>query len=234
MQPYFFPYLGYFALMARTDSWVVFDITQYTPKAWMNRNRVLHPTKGWMYITVPLSGSTRNMAIHEARILDVANTHRTVLGKLSHYRNHAPHFAQVRDVVAETFESATDDSLVHLNLIGLRTVCTYLGIPFRYQIGSEMDMSLPPVTDPGGWAPAISRVVGADEYLNPIGGRELFDGDEFAKQGVALEFLDLPSFVYPTPGFEFQPHLSILDVLMWNQADAVLDAIGTARITKVS
>ena len=43
MQPYFFPYLGHFALIAHTDAWVVFDITQYTPKTWMNRNRVLHP-----------------------------------------------------------------------------------------------------------------------------------------------------------------------------------------------
>lgn len=46
MQPYFFPYPGHFALIAHVDQWLVFDITQYTPKTWMNRNRILHPRGG--------------------------------------------------------------------------------------------------------------------------------------------------------------------------------------------
>ncbi len=68
MQPYFFPYLGHFALIAHTDAWVVFDISQYTPKTWMNRNRVLHPTDGWTYVTAPLSNSSIHIKIRfEAR-----------------------------------------------------------------------------------------------------------------------------------------------------------------------
>ena len=45
MQPYFFPYLGHFALIANVDAWIVFDVTQYTPRTWINRNRVLHPSR---------------------------------------------------------------------------------------------------------------------------------------------------------------------------------------------
>jgi len=50
MQPYFFPYLGHFSLISSVDKWIVFDVTQYTPKTWMNRNRILHPKTGWQYV----------------------------------------------------------------------------------------------------------------------------------------------------------------------------------------
>ena len=234
MQPYFFPYLGYFALISKTDAWVVFDVSQYTPKSWMNRNRVLHPRAGWMYVTVPLRGSSRNMAIHEARVADRAGTHRSVLGKLSHYRKRAPHYSQVCNLVDQTFEGLIDDSLVHLNMNGLRAVCAYMGIPFSYQIASEMDISISPVTHPGGWAPAISHSLEADEYINPIGGRDLFDAAEFAANGVALSYLDMPTLVYPTANFAFVPDLSILDVLMWNEPESVVNALEAARVVKVT
>lgn len=232
MQPYFFPRLAYFALVAKTDSWVVFDITQYTPKSWMNRNRVLHPNHGWMYVTVPLRSSTRNMKIHEARILDVADAHRSVIGKLSHYRKKAPHFESVQNLVNQTFGSLADNSLVHLNVRGLQAVCSYLRIPISCRIASEMNLALPPVPGAGGWAPAISQALGAEEYVNPIGGRQLFDPCEFAAAGTALSFLDMPPFVYGTPGYEFEPELSILDVLMWNDPDAVVEAIEVSTLVR--
>ena len=46
MHPFFFPYLGHFALIAAVDQWIVFDVTQYTPKTWMNRNPILQPDTG--------------------------------------------------------------------------------------------------------------------------------------------------------------------------------------------
>lgn len=40
MQPYFFPYCGYFQLMAAVDAFVVYDNIKYTKKGWINRNRI--------------------------------------------------------------------------------------------------------------------------------------------------------------------------------------------------
>lgn len=230
MQPYFFPHPAYFALIAKTDEWVAFDLTQYTPKSWMNRNRVLHPSHGWMYITVPLRSSSRNMKINEATILDVADARRSVNGKLSHYRKKAPYFEPVRDLVDDTFGSVTDNSLVHLNVTGLRAVCSYLRVPVSCQIASEMGLTMPTVTHAGGWAPAMCQALGANEYINPIGGRHLFDPDEFASIGTVLSFLEMPPFLYATPGYEFQSGLSILDALMWNEPDVVVKAIEAAEV----
>lgn len=230
MQPYFFPYLGYFALIDRCDRWVVFDVTQYTPKSWMNRNRVLHPVAGWAWVSVPLSNSSQSITIAQARILDREATLRTTLGKLSHYRHRAPHWQAVEAIVEIAFGQVAGDSLTALNVSGMRAVCEYLGISFDPQICSELGVDLSGVSHPGGWAPAIAAALGAERYLNPIGGSALFRAQEFAERGVELEFLEAPDFRYPTGPYAFEPGLSILDALMWNEPAVVRSAIAKATV----
>jgi hypothetical protein len=228
MQPYFFPYLGHFALIANVDAWIVFDVTQYTPKTWMNRNRVLHPSSGANWVSVPLKNSSISIRIHEARVLDVPAAAKSTLGKLSHYRRKAPYARQVEEMVESTF--ATDgigDSLVGLNVAGLDAVCAYLGVPFRRTICSKMDLPLPLQLCPGEWAPTIAGLVGAKTYVNPVGGRVLFRAKDFERRGVKLEFLRTEDFVYETGPFAFVPNLSILDVLMWNSPEVVMGALKT-------
>ena len=41
MQPYFFPYIGYFQLLNAVDAFVVYDNIEYSKKGWFNRNRIL-------------------------------------------------------------------------------------------------------------------------------------------------------------------------------------------------
>jgi hypothetical protein len=228
MQPYFFPYLGHFALIANVDTWIVFDVTQYTPKTWINRNRVLHPTSGATWVSVPLRNSSISIKIREARILDVSAAAKSTLGKLSHYRRKAPHARQVEEIVKATFAAVgDDDSLVALNVAGLDAVCAYLSVPFRRTICSQMNLRLPDRLRPGEWAPEVASRVGATTYVNPLGGRALFSVEEFEKRGVALEFLKVKDFIYPTGSFPFMPNLSILDVLMWNSPEVVRIALQT-------
>jgi hypothetical protein len=223
MQPYFFPYLGHFALIAHTDGWVVFDITQYTPKTWMNRNRVLHPKEGWSYVSVPLANSSISIKTSEARLVDLANARQSVLGKLTHYRK-APYYRAVEALV-RTAMDGDDASLVNLNVRGLKGVCDYLGLPFNYRICSKLDLPLPDKLPPGGWAPAICAALGASGYVNPIGGRELFDPADFASRNIALQFLSFENPVYDVGAYPFEPGLSILDVLMWNAPQTVVQML---------
>jgi len=228
MQPYFFPYLGHFALIANVDAWIVFDVTQYTPKTWISRNRILHPTSGTNWISIALKNSSISIKIREARVLDVATSANSTLGKLSHYRHKAPYARQVEEIVKATFAAVgADDSLVALNVAGLDTVCAYLGVPFRRSICSEMDLRLPERLGPGEWALEIASQVGATTYVNPLGGRALFSLEEFEKRGVGLEFLKVTDFTYQTGSFSFTPNLSILDVLMWNGPGVVVRALQT-------
>ena len=226
MQPYFFPYLGHFALISRCDKWVVFDITQFTPGSWMSRNRVLHPREGWNYVSVPLSNSSITIKTSEARILSFEDLAPSLIGKLSHYRKKAPHHKEVEHLITEVF-SAPTDSLVELNVRALDTVCRYLGIRFDYVVASKLDLHLPAIEHPGGWAPAISRCLLATEYINPIGGRSIFRQSDFDTAGVTLKFLEFTNPVYPTGPYRFEEGLSILDVMMWNEPAAIREAIAT-------
>ncbi len=227
MQPYFFPYLGHFALISQVDRWIVFDVTQYTPKTWISRNRVLHPTHGTMYVTVPVAGSSQHILIKEVSVLDLSDTLTSIKGKLSHYRRSAPHYSTVVDLVEEVFTDLTSKSLVHLNVAGLRVICDYLGLAFDFGICSEMDLDLSRVSHPGQWALRISEQIGATDYLNPVSGSPLFRPDEFDESGIGLSFLDMPSMVYDTGPYQFEPNLSILDVLMWNTPEVITRAMAS-------
>lgn len=225
MQPYFFPYLGHFALIAAVDEWIVFDVTQYTRKSWVNRNRVLHPDHGWHYISMGLRNSSTRISISEAKVGDAREQERYVLGKISHYKKHAPYYQQVCEIVRGSFAGMAHDSLVSLNVSGLRTVCEYLGQPFCHHLCSELNIDFPEKLRGGQWAPWLSGRLSADLYINPVGGRELFDPSDFARAGVSLQLFAFEPFVYDTPGYVFEENLSILDVLMWNPPGAIVEAI---------
>jgi WbqC-like protein family len=225
MQPYFFPYLGHFCLIACADRWFVFDITQYTPQTWMNRNRILHPYAGWQYITVPLSKSSSSIKTCEAKILDVSAAQELIARKLAHYKKHAPYYRSVMALVHEAFDTTTDHSLVQLNVRGLQAVCRYLGIRFDFQVCSELNLPLPTSLRPGDWVPNICSLVCATSSVNPVGGKELFDPGEFSRRGVNLYFAKTKAFSYDPSPYKYEPDQSVLDVLMWNSPTAVGDAI---------
>lgn len=227
MQPYFFPYLGHFALIAAVDEWVVFDVTQYTPKTWMNRNRILHPKESWQYVTVPLSNSSIGIKIHEARVLNRADAKASLRGKLSAFRRQAPFFSSVDKLVSGAFDRTSSDSLCELNVNTLKSVCEYLDIPFSYRICSELDLDFPAEMSPGDWAPFICEKLGAAQYINPASGRALFDPARFERAGVALRFAEFDELRYAPLPFQYEPNLSIIDVLLWNAPEIVAETLRT-------
>jgi hypothetical protein len=235
MQPYFFPYLGHFALIAHTDQWIVFDTSQYTPRSWMSRNRVLHPQSGWTYVSAPLLRSSISLKTCQVQVDRPAEVRRSLLGKLSHYRRHAPYYRQTVALVEETFERlGNEDSLVALDVCGLAVVCDYLGLPFRYQICSHLGLHLGHVEGPGGWAPEIAHQYGAQTYVNPVSGKDLFDPADFRRHGIDLEFLEFSGLSYDTGSYGFEPGLSVLDVVSWCSVGRIRQALfEQTRISRV-
>lgn len=225
MQPYFFPYLGHFALIASVDEWIVFDVTQYTPKTWMNRNRILHPKEGWQYVSVSLLNSSSSIRTHEVRVASLADTEKNLLGKLTSFRRHAPYYDAVVQLVRTAFGATTGDSLCALNTSALRAVCNYLGLPFNARICSELNLDFPSGMAAGDWAPFICESLGATSYVNPAGGRELFDPMRFSRSGIELLFGKFGELRYDPAPFKYEPHLSILDVLLWNSPEHIIRAL---------
>jgi hypothetical protein len=109
-------------------------------------------------------------------------------------------------------------------------VCAYLSIPFSPVIASEAAFALPEITHPGQWSLEICSLLGATTYLNTPGGRALFRPEEFARRGIRLGFTGIPHFAYDCKPYVYEPHLSILDVLMWNSPEEVRAQCGREEV----
>jgi hypothetical protein len=229
MQPYFFPYLGYFDLIHSVDEWVVFDTPQYIRHGWVNRNRVLHPTEGWEYVIAPVRKHHREARIHDVRVVEGDAWVERIERQLEHYRGRAPYFDSVTALVRDCL-SDSERSLSRLNVRILSKVCAFLGVLFPCRILSEMELPLRgPVEGPGDWALRIAEALGAREYVNPPRGKELFDRMRFATAGIRLTIQRPVEFTYDCPGYTFEPSLSILDVLMWNSRERVRNFLDERR-----
>jgi len=227
MQPYFFPYLGYFDLINSVDRWIAADSLQYMRHGWVNRNRVLHQKSGWQYITVPIRKKPLCTPISEIETSG-GDWRTAILRSLQHYRKKAPFFDATYALVMDCLASETD-RLSRLNVLCLERVCAYLGIPFVWDYLSEMDLELGDMEGPQDWAIGISTAVGTDEYVNLPGGAELYSADSFEARGLTLRIKPLIDFRYDCGGREFIPHLSIVDVLMWNSPQAVREYLDSVR-----
>lgn len=222
MQPYFFPYIGYFQLMNAVDRWIAFDDIQFIDKGWINRNRVLHPdpVKEWQYITLPLDKRGQFDKICDISIKSQVDWRSQILGKLTSYKKKAPYYNQTIDFVRDCFD--TDEAnLARFVVRSLKMTAQYIGIQTPIDVQSEMDLQLPKIEHPGQWALKISEAIGASEYVNPKGGADIFKAEEFKKAKIELSFLGPKLTPYPQRRDGFIPGLSIVDVLMWNDSSSI-------------
>lgn len=186
----------------------------------MNRNRILHPTSGWLHIIVPVKKHSRGTPIWQIEASASQDWCDRIIGQLDHYRKRAPFFHETVQLVQACL-AVKETSLSRLNVSVLRQICELLEIPFQYDYLSEMSLELEPIDGPGDWALQISRSLNASEYINPPGGAHLFSRQEFEKYGIELTIQDYYSFNYATGPYQFIPDLSVIDVLMWNSVGTI-------------
>ena len=217
MQPYLFPYIGYFQLMNAVDRWIIFDEVQFIDKGWINRNRILHPDVGkeWQYITVPLANRGQFDKICDISIKSDVDWSSQILGKLTHYKKKAPFYKETMTFVRDCFD--TDETNISRFVTEvLKKTADYMCIDTKIDVQSDLQLSIGGIEHPGQWALKISEAYGASKYINPLGGLEIFRPDEFAASGIELSFLRADLKPYPQKRNEFVPELSIIDVMMWN------------------
>src|SRR4051794_3768709 len=120
MQPYFLPYLGYFALIRATDRFILFDTVPYNRAGWLSRNRVLHPKEGWQYVGVPLKKHAHMAPISEF-VTARSEWRFRLLRQLEHYRRTAPYYDAVIQLLTRVLDLSID-GLAVLNEHLLRAV----------------------------------------------------------------------------------------------------------------
>jgi len=220
MQPYFFPYLGYFALIKHTDQWIVADNVQHIDRGWIERNRILSPPAGWNYIKVPLEKASHKALINERKIRNDEKWKTKIEAQLAHYKRIAPYYQEVKDLVEEILSIQTD-SILELNIRSLERVCQELEISFHYTLASQLDIDTSQIREPDDWPLQIALMLGADEYINPPGGISFYNKEKFDRHQIQLKFLKVHLQPYQQNGAAFEPGLSIIDVMMFNSVEKI-------------
>jgi hypothetical protein len=202
MQPYLFPYLGYFQLIAAVDKFILLDDVHYINKGWINRNRLLiHNTI--VAFTIPLKKASQNRLIKDIEISFESKWQDKLLKTIESGYKKTPYFREVFPLVYNSL-------LRVLEYLGINTEIKASSVSYATNHLRAQEKIL-----------NICLQENAQVYINPIGGSSLYEKALFEQHGIHLLFLDpvLPAYqqfsAVPVSG------LSILDVLMHNSADQI-------------
>ncbi len=209
MQPYFFPYLGYFQLMHAVNVFVIYDDVQFIKGGWINRNYILSQGKK-LRLTLSLDHSSSNKRINEINIID--NRIKLIKTIEQSYKR-APYFSESFLLIKKIMEyNEKNLSLFLVN--ALRLIAQYLDLKVQFIISSSIQKDNrtkgeQKVID-------ICKRLAAREYINLMGGQELYSIDAFSRENLRLKFIRMRDIYYNQYCSEFIPFLSIIDVLMFN------------------
>lgn len=220
MQPYFFPYIGYFQLIAAVDMFVVYDNIKYTKKGWINRNRMLQNGQDVMF-SLPLKSDSDYLDVCQRELAADFNRSKFLNQIKGAYRR-APYFDKTFPLIEHIIQ-CKDTNLFAFLYQSIVKTCQHLGITTEIKVSSSIavDHSLKNQDK----VLALCSALGASTYINAIGGMELYSKETFREKGVDLKFIQSKPFNYPQFGDAFVPWLSIIDVMMFNSVENV-----TARI----
>jgi hypothetical protein len=213
MQPYFLPYIGYFQLMSAVDVFVIYDEVEFTKKGWINRNRILMNGAPEM-VSLPLRKDSDYLDIVQRKLSDDFNEQSAkLLRKIEGCYKKAPFFDETYKLLEEilNYKSYNLFDFLHHSIA---IVSREIGLNTRLVVSSEIEGTKPDLT---GQDRVINlcRLIGASEYINPIGGLSLYSKAEFEANGIKLMFHKIQPLEYQQFNNEFVPHLSILDNMMF-------------------
>ena len=207
MQPYFFPYLGYWQLINAVDTYVVYDDVAYIKGGWINRNNILVNGKANL-ITLALENSSSFKNINEINIIQNGKNAEKILKTIQMAYKKAPYYEQVMPIIE-----------AKLNYQTILDINKYLGIDTKVILSSDLkkDNTLKAQDK----VIHINKLLGTDTYINAIGGQELYSKEDFKKEEIELKFLKMGDVKYSQFKNEFIPNLSIIDVMMFNSSKEI-------------
>jgi hypothetical protein len=217
MQPYFFPYIGYFQLINAVDRFVVYDDVNYIKRGWVNRNRIALSGEAHLF-SVPVLKASQNVSIAQIAVDPDQKWREKLLLTIKHAYKDAPQFTTVFPMVEKVL-SFQCFSIGEYASNSITSVLEYLHVsttivPSSAVYGNQNLKGSDRILD-------ICKKEGAKMYINPPGGSELYNKHDFEQSGVTLKFINMEPLTYNQQGNEFIANLSIIDVLMFNSATEV-------------
>lgn len=218
MQPYFMPYIGYFQLIKAVDSFVFYDDVNYIKSGWINRNRIIVNNES-RFVTIPLIDASSNKLINEVRIQSASKEFLKILKTIELAYKKAPYFEEIYKLIKEIL-TREYQSIADIAIESVKCCSRYVGINTNFYTSSDR-FSASKGKKKSERLQTICNELNADSYINAIGGQELYDKTDFAKNGINLNFIKCAVVQYQQYKSEFIPSLSIIDVLMFNSPEEV-------------
>ncbi|MBC7525086.1 MAG: WbqC family protein [Flavobacterium sp.] len=218
MQPYLFPYIGYYQLINAVDKFVVYDDVAFIKQGWINRNNMLLNKKKHLFFA-PVKSISSFKKISETEIdYKFDWTKKTLLTFEQSYKK-APFHKEVMPILESVFLSKKE-TISELAFESLFQVSNYLELKTGFQKTSSIYNNQE--------LKGEDRVIDiclkekTKQYINPIGGQELYQKENFSKKGITLNFIKTHPITYKQYNDDFVPWLSIVDVLMFNPKEEVI------------
>lgn len=227
MQPYFFPYIGYFQLINSVDKFVIYDNIEYTKKGWINRNKIFSANGGTL-ITLPLKKDSDFLNVNQRVLADSWITERKKLLNIfrSSYSK-SKYFDEVFCLLEECilFENS---NLFDFILFSLKKILNYIKINTEIIRSSTVDIDHELKSEKK--VIEICKKLKAETYINAIGGINLYDKNKFKLNGIKLNFIKSNDVNYKQYNNEFIPWLSIVDILMFNSKDEINEHLNNYKL----
>ena len=209
MQPYFIPYLGYFQMMNAVDEFILYDDVNFIKRGWIHRNKTVINGED-TYLSLSLSKASQNKKINEIDMHIEAKWRKKLLEKIRHRYGKCPNYNNIQPMVAAWLYNGSPHRKLSLVLRdSLVDIADYLGITASISLSSRTTNNqnlngAERILD-------ICQKRNANTYINAIGGKDLYDKDNFSNQGIDLYFIQMNH-----PSYE-----SILDLMMEKDQDEI-------------
>ncbi len=184
MQPYFFPYAGYFRLLSHVDEFVIYDCVQHPRRGRVHRTEVPGPSGDPTWLTLPLASQPRDTLIADLEF--AVDARDTFDRRLRRHTWIEAASGPAADAIREHLRRDLDNVVDYLEA-GLALCSRLLGIDAR--ISRSSGLAIDPSLHGQERILAIAAALGATDYLNAPGGRHLYDPERFRETGIDLQFL---------------------------------------------
>lgn len=222
MQPYVFPYIGYFQLIDAVNTFVFYDDVHFIKKGWIHRNRVLMDGNDYFF-TIPLQKASQNKRINEIKVLEteawLENWYRTLYQCYAKAPNYITVMELIRHIMDGSYETISE-----LAIKSVKNISSYIGLSTSFEVSSEGYPGTRGM-EKADRLIAISKQSGKTIYINPMGGKELYEKSYFKEQGITLLFIENELVPYSQFKKGFVGGLSILDVLMFNSPKEITQLV---------
>ncbi len=217
MQPYFFPYIGYWQLINSVDEFLVYDDVNFIKNGWINRNNILINSQKHIF-TMPLDGASPFLPINQIKCTSNMKNKEKLMKTIELAYKKAPFFNEVIPLIYDTIFFPSD-KIADKNYYSIKRLSEYMGIKTKFRLSSTLDKN----DSLKGQDKVIHvcKLLDTDIYINAIGGLSLYNKEEFARHNIELYFLKTHEIKYKQYKNEFVPNLSIIDVLMFNDLEII-------------